>query len=161
MKVMVNLTPKQIKSFWGRVKKGARCWEWIGGKNKLGYGLNTVQQKKIKWTFLAHRLSFFLSSGKDPGKFQVCHSCDNPSCCNPNHLWLGTVHQNMQDKQQKHRAGKNCFRMLYLKYGIQKFQSISWLKSTEFMKLLSEKLEDEIFGSIYKYVQCESIVPTT
>jgi HNH endonuclease len=109
MKAMVNLTPKQIKSFWGRVKKGVRCWEWIGGKNKLGYGLNTVQQKKIKWTFLAHRLSFFLSSGKDPGKFQVCHSCDNPSCCNPNHLWLGTVHQNMQDKQQKHRAGKKLF----------------------------------------------------
>lgn len=71
-----------------------KCWEWQAYRNEAGYGKCG--------TDYAHRVSWKLFRG-DIGKFHVCHKCDNPSCVNPNHLFLGTRFDNMQDSIRKGR----------------------------------------------------------
>lgn len=76
------------------------CWEFTGGKNNIGYGM-IRDDKKMR---TAHRVSYEEHIGKIPHGMCVCHTCDNPICCNPNHLWIGTMKQNMQDMLSKGRA---------------------------------------------------------
>lgn len=85
--------------FLSRIEYTEDCWIWTAGKNKKGYGQIKVSGKQEG----AHRLSFTLYKG-DPSGMIVCHSCDNPSCVNPQHLWLGTPKDNMQDKERKGRG---------------------------------------------------------
>jgi hypothetical protein len=76
------------------------CWIFTGGKNNIGYGM-IRDEKKMR---TAHRVSYEEHIGKIPHGMCVCHTCDNPLCCNPSHLWLGTMKQNMQDMLSKGRA---------------------------------------------------------
>lgn len=92
---------KYVERFWSKVKKahGEGCWEWTAGKYKYGYGVFHVARKP----WLAHRLSFFLAHGEIPkGKF-ICHHCDNPPCCRPDHLFLGDPVDNTADMIHKGR----------------------------------------------------------
>lgn len=75
------------------------CWEWMGSKNDQGYG----NFKLINKAYKAHRISYMLFIGDIPENMCVCHSCDNPSCVNPAHLWLGTNQDNVDDKMRKGR----------------------------------------------------------
>ena len=75
------------------------CWNWLGGKNNLGYGL-IRDGDRMRTT---HRVSYEANKGSIPHNLVVCHSCDNPSCVNPDHLWLGTMADNMQDMISKGR----------------------------------------------------------
>lgn len=75
------------------------CWLWIGYTMKNGYGQITYCQK----SWLAHRLSFYGFNNIDPKELYVCHKCDNPSCVNPDHLFLGTHKDNMKDMVSKKR----------------------------------------------------------
>lgn len=75
------------------------CWIWNKFKLKSGYG-TTAQNKK---TYLAHRLSYLLHVGMIPKGLWVLHKCDNPSCVNPDHLFLGTHQDNTDDKVSKGR----------------------------------------------------------
>jgi hypothetical protein len=79
------------------------CWEWQGKLSNDGYGSfqETIDGKKIE--VRSHRRSFEIFKGHIPEEMQVCHSCDNPSCCNPDHLWLGTAKENTQDSFKKGR----------------------------------------------------------
>lgn len=82
--------------FWVQVAKGAaaQCWLWTKGVDGDGYGRLSFRGEKIK----AHRLAFRLTFGYLPeGDRMVCHSCDNPPCCNPAHLYDGTGSDNMHD----------------------------------------------------------------
>lgn len=77
------------------------CWEWRKS-NSRGYGRMKLSAGG-KRTSIAHRLSFYLWK-KEPGHFLVLHHCDNPSCCNPHHLFLGNSKDNAQDRQKKGRS---------------------------------------------------------
>jgi len=75
------------------------CWPWLGCKLKEGYGRWRYAGKFIT----AHRFSFLLHFGTLPARLLVCHSCDNPPCCNPNHFFLGTKKDNADDRDAKGR----------------------------------------------------------
>lgn len=95
------ITQKHIDKFWRKIdKKGSdECWEWIAGRTKAGYGITKTNGEY----HLGHRLSWMIHNGDIPKGLFVCHSCDNPGCCNPQHLWLGTPHDNVIDAITKGR----------------------------------------------------------
>lgn len=97
----VNLSEKQLWRFWKKVNKGDTddCWNWKARKNEGGYG-NVFLEGKCR---LAHRIAFCISYGAFDNSLKVCHTCDNPSCCNPAHLWLGTDEENVADRDAKGR----------------------------------------------------------
>ncbi len=75
------------------------CWEWQQSHNGIGYGTLTINKKRK----YAHRLAFELVCGSIPSGLMLCHKCDNPSCINPEHLFLGTQTENMKDCSIKGR----------------------------------------------------------
>jgi len=90
------------EKFWANVGILSEndCWEWKLGKVPDGYGYVKYQRKSL----LAHRLSYILTYGEVPEGQLVCYHCDNPPCCNPAHLFLGTDLDNSRDKYSKGRA---------------------------------------------------------
>ena len=92
-------------AFWSLVIKSGgpdACWPWIGRRDKKGYGRYHFGDR---YSCLAHRLAFAIANGMVPAGAQVNHSCDNPPCCNPAHLHLGTHITNMQEMAARGRAG--------------------------------------------------------
>lgn len=100
---------EDIEAFWQKVKVGEvdKCWEWQGSRGRTGYGFTTWGERRIKRGSrsrrAAHRLSYIIHFGEIPEGLFVCHHCDNPPCCNPRHLFLGTNKDNMQDRHRKGR----------------------------------------------------------
>ena len=90
------------KRFWDKVKKGDNCWEWLGAKARGNYGDFKVNKKNI----LAHRFSYQINKGKISKGLYILHTCDNPSCVNPEHLWQGTQLENMRDCHNKGRGAR-------------------------------------------------------
>ena len=74
------------------------CWNWLKQKTAAGYGLTGFGGKYTG----AHRRAWELAKGPIPAGLCVCHSCDNPGCVNPDHLWIGTQADNMRDSMKKH-----------------------------------------------------------
>ena len=91
--------------FWRSVERIPEhsCWEWVGARNQDGYGVISVGGRRSPQE-RAHRLSWRLHYGEIPAGMLVLHRCDNSSCVNPDHLFLGTQADNMRDKIQKGRA---------------------------------------------------------
>ena len=84
------------------------CWEWIKAKDKNGYGITSYGSLKEtgfhRKSWKAHRLIYFLLNDQIPQGFLACHSCDNPSCINPHHIFIGTPKDNSQDREKKKRG---------------------------------------------------------
>lgn len=91
-----------MKRFWNKVRKTRGCWIWTSAITDRGYGVFQIGDRTVR----AHRYAWELSTGEDPGDLFVCHSCDNPRCVNPRHLFLGTHQDNMDDKKRKGRASR-------------------------------------------------------
>lgn len=86
-----------MKRFWDKVdiKEPDDCWEWQAGFNGRYGSFNNGY---------AHRFSWELHNSKIPDGMYICHTCDNPKCVNPNHLFAGTQKDNMQDMVKKGRC---------------------------------------------------------
>ena len=105
---MIKLQQKDIDRFWAKVTVGKpnECWDWQAGKIGTGYGQFWLKGNMLR----AHRVAYVLGKFNQPRKFCVCHKCDNPSCCNPKHLFLGTRADNNNDThiKKRHRYGESC-----------------------------------------------------
>lgn len=79
------------------------CWVWRGGKSH-GYGQLRLHDLYGAYPLYAHRVAYVAFKGPIENTLFVCHHCDNPYCCNPGHLFVGTQTDNLRDMSQKGRA---------------------------------------------------------
>lgn len=95
-----------LERLMSRVEKTDTCWIWKGHCNLYGYGKIGIPGKGQGVTTATHRLAWELLRGPIPKGMNICHKCDNPPCCNPDHLFIGTQKDNLQDMKQKNRGSK-------------------------------------------------------
>lgn len=95
----IAVSKSDITRFWQKVKKTNDCWNW---DNTLrdGYGMFSFNGRPVG----AHRFSFAIEHGSIKEGAFVCHTCDNPQCVRPKHLYLGTQNSNMKDRSERDRT---------------------------------------------------------
>jgi hypothetical protein len=93
----------QAETFWERAipEPNSGCWLWLGKRDRDGYGRFTLGGRRVR----AHRFALSLSGVNIPDERVACHRCDNPSCVNPEHLFVGTHQDNARDRERKGRGG--------------------------------------------------------
>lgn len=88
--------------FWEKVdvRSESECWNWKAFIHPSGYGMFAINRKM----YGAHRIAWELVNGKIPDGICVCHTCDNRICVNPSHLFLGSIKDNVDDRDNKNRG---------------------------------------------------------
>ena len=126
---MTNLNFSTQERFWSKVDKRGPddCWEWMASKTIQGYGHFRLNGK----TEHANRTAWKLANGGIPDGMCVCHHCDNPSCANPTHLFLGTVADNNRDcvskGRDRHIRGEEHSRAILTAFDVRFIRH--WLKT--------------------------------
>lgn len=105
--MIINRLPQmgddEIARFWAKVDKtpgfgkDGDCWKWTASLSTTGYGQWVRGRKGEQKSYRAHRIAYFLVTGRDPVKYILCHTCANPLCVNPAHLYEGTHTDNAYD----------------------------------------------------------------
>lgn len=95
------ISKEDIVRFWSKVdiQSKNKCWNWKAARVHDGYGRFGLQYRIVR----AHRVSYQIAYGNFDERLCVLHKCDNPACVNPNHLFLGTNQDNMNDQKSKSR----------------------------------------------------------
>lgn len=122
--------------FWKFVARGQpdQCWPWVGAKDGIGYGLFRITSSRIE---RAHRVALRLSGTPvERGKI-VCHRCNNPTCCNPAHLYVGTPKTNADDREAagRHAHGERSGRAKLTEADVRAIRSYprgAWLTGRAF-----------------------------
>lgn len=108
------------------IDDSSKCWNWLGTKDKNGYG--KLSYKSTHWR--AHRLVFHIYKSEINKYEIICHKCDNPSCVNPDHLFLGNPLINMHDKVKKGRLKNQNMNKTHCKNGHEFIhENILWSKT--------------------------------
>lgn len=143
--------------FLSKIIKNNDCWIWQGHLHH-GYGRFSIKCK----SYIASRAAYILFKGKIPDKLYVCHSCDNPACVNPEHLWLGTDKDNAQDSVIKgrnyYKKGENHPKailkneqVIIIKNKLKNKETIT--KISKEMNIAFETVKSIKKGKIWKHIQ--------
>lgn len=122
------------------INESTGCWEWQGYKRN-GYGRTTIGSRTngTRRSECTHRISYMLNYGEIPKGMDVCHKCDNPSCINPKHLFLGTPRDNAVDCLNKGRrhdiSGENKHNAKLTKTDVENIRKIYELKELSLREL--------------------------
>ena len=124
------------------MNKTGGCWEWTASVSEKGYGYFRVGKK----TFSAHRWIYEFLYGPIPYGKLVCHTCDNPPCVNPDHLWLGTAQDNSSDMVSKDRQT----------WGLRNSQAKLTAGEVDKIRSLRGKLTTRQIGAMFD-VSCSTV----
>ena len=133
--------------FWSHVnthnEDEDECWEWTASRDKDGYGKFKVCGKSVR----SHRFVLELNEGELKSGEHALHTCDNPPCCNPYHIYKGDQQDNMQDMINRNRTNP----MFGRKYGYASGEDHGNSKTTELDVIAMRKLYDA--GFTQKYIE--------
>ncbi len=142
------------------------CWIWQGARFSNKYGCINVGKRRNR---LTHRLAYELWNGEVSSDLFVCHHCDQPLCVNPNHLFLGTDQDNMNDKVKKGRGncgrGENQGSSILTEKEVQQIKyfclvkEMSQRKIARLYKVSPQGINDIIKGINWKHVKCPNKFP--
>jgi len=102
---------KPVEKFWAKVEilNSDSCWEWQKSRLPTGYGHIGRWGKKMNTS--AHRVAWEVTYGEIPEGLHIMHLCDNPPCCNPQHLMVGTHQENMRQRSERNGKLKSIEKM--------------------------------------------------
>lgn len=109
------------------IKNNDGCWGWSGVISHYNYGILGAAKLKIP----AHRASWIIHKGEIPKGFFICHHCDNPICSNPDHLFIGTQADNMEDMWKKGRGNKHRLGKIPWNKGKKKNEEMQKLQQSD------------------------------